>query len=121
MEETADQPRFNGSHLQKRVTLRTIIFFIGTIIFLTIVSFELGMRFEQEKVKTYPTITPTNTNPTITPFPTPTSFPHSPTNNSECKTNADCPARNGCFIYQCISNKCRRINMCTNESPNYPQ
>ena len=68
-----------------------------------------------QQINSVPTLQATPT------YNTPTLVPLSPTNNFECQTNADCPARNGCFIYQCISNECRRINMCTNESPNYPQ
>ena len=32
-----------------------------------------------------------------------------------CQNNNDCLPRNGCFLYQCINNECRKINMCTEE------
>ena len=32
-----------------------------------------------------------------------------------CQNDNDCLPRNGCFLYKCMNNECRKINMCTGE------
>jgi len=33
----------------------------------------------------------------------------------QCNSDSDCPARQGCYLYQCFSGECRKIDMCNEE------
>jgi hypothetical protein len=86
-------------------TLALIFFTI-----LPIIAFFFGMEYQKRVDQSIPeiiqTISPTTISPTTEPIKDQFSL---------CETDSDCPARNGCFAYQCVGGDCKRINMCNQE------
>lgn len=109
-------PQVNKFQLQQK----QILYIVAIIIFLMSIvgagAYYIGRSVATKQYRIN-TITPTPTIQTISPTLRQINQPQtSPTKSTkQCGSNSDCPDRQGCFLYQCVDNKCRKINMCNQE------